>query len=103
MPVVTKAQALKELTNEIQDQLDADELHEVYDEIFPDAARTEAGAKEDNWPLVEQLVDHVYSGLEVEEIMDLWGLIFTRHRNVWYDDEEERIHYDEEPEAVSHE
>jgi hypothetical protein len=40
-------------------------------------------------------------GLEIDEIMDLWGLIFPKHRNVWYDEEEEHIHYNEETEAVS--
>ena len=33
-------------------------------------------------------------------MIDLWGLIFPRHRNVWYDEEEERIHYNEEAEPV---
>jgi hypothetical protein len=33
-------------------------------------------------------------------MIDLWGLIFPRHRNVWHDDEAERIHYNEETEAV---
>jgi hypothetical protein len=55
-------------------------------------------------PLIERLVEHVNSGLEIDEVIDLWGLIFPRHRNVWYDDEEEeRLHYNEEAEAVSSE
>ena len=40
-------------------------------------------------------------GLEIDEVMDFCGLIFPKHRNVWYDDEDERIHYNEETEAVS--
>jgi hypothetical protein len=103
MPVVTKDQALKLLTDEVEEKLDTDELLEVYNEVFPDNPYTEAVAHEDVTPLIEQLVDHVNSGLEVEEVIDLWGLIFPRHRNVWYDDEEERLHYNEEAEAVSSE
>jgi hypothetical protein len=101
MPVLTKRQALELLTNEVQEKLGADELLEVYNEVFPDEPHTEEEANEDVTPLVGQLVDHVNSGLEIDEIIDLWGLIFPKHRNVWYDDEDERLHYNEEAEAVS--
>jgi hypothetical protein len=101
MPVVTKEQALELLTREVQENLGADELLEVYNEIFPDDPYTEEEVHEDAWPLIEQLVEHINGGQEIDELMDLWGLIFTKHRNVWYDDEEERIHYNEGTEAVS--
>src|SRR5262249_48755309 len=100
MPVVTKEQALELLTNEVQEKLGPDELLEVYNEVFPEDPYTLEEAEEDSDPLVEQLVDHINGGLEIDEVMDLWGLIFPKHRNVWYDDEEERIHYNEEREAV---
>jgi hypothetical protein len=101
MPVITKEQALELLTNEVQENLAADELLEVYNEVFPDDPSTEEEVHEDSWPLIEQLVDHINRGLEIDEVMDLWGLIFPKHRNVGYDDEAERIHYNEETEAVS--
>ena len=101
MPVVTKEQALGLLTNEVQEKLGADELLEVYNEVFPDDPYTAEEVEEDSSPLIEQLVDHINGGLAIDEVMDLWGLIFPKHRNVWYDDEEERIHYNEETEAVS--
>jgi hypothetical protein len=100
MPVVTKEQALELLTTEVQEKLGADELLEVYNEAFSDDSYTAEEVEEDSGPLIEQLVDHINGGLEIDEVMDLWGLIFPKHRNVWYDDEEERIHYNEEPEVV---
>ena len=100
MPVITKEQALELLTNEVQEKLGADELLEVYNEVFPDNPHTEQEVHEDVSPLIEQLVDHINSGLEIDLVMELWGLIFTKHRNVWYDEEEERIHYHEEAETV---
>jgi hypothetical protein len=100
MPVVTKEQALELLTQEVQEKLGADELLEVYNEVFPDDPYTEEEAHEDVTPLIEQLVAHINSGLEIDVLMDLWGLLFPKHRNVWYDDEEERIHYNEETEAI---
>jgi hypothetical protein len=103
MPVVTKDKALELLTKEVQEKLGTDELLEVYNEVFPDDPHTELEVREDPTPLIEQLVHHVISGLEIDEVIDLWGLIFPKHRNVWYDDEEERLHYHEEAEAVSSE
>jgi hypothetical protein len=101
MPVVTKDKALELLTHEVQQKLGADELLEVYNEVFPDDPHTVVEARGDVTPLIERLVAHVNSGLEIDEVLDLWGLIFPRHRNVWYDEEEERLHYNEEAEVVS--
>ena len=103
MPTVNKEQALELLTGALQETLDTDELLEVYNEVFPDQTHTEEEAHEDSFRLVEQLVDHIDSVLEIEEIIDLWGLILPKHRNVWYDDEEEKIHYNEGAEAVQSE
>ncbi len=100
MPVITKEQALKLLTSEVKDELGADELLEVYNEVFPNDPHTTEGVEEDSTPLSEQLVEHINGGREIDEVMDLWGLIFPKHRNVWYDDSEERLHYNEEPEVV---
>ncbi len=36
----------------------------------------------------------------MDEIVDLWRIICTKHRNVWYNEEEEQIHYNEESEAI---
>lgn len=95
MPVVTKDQALELLTHELKEALGADELLEVYKEIFPAGPLAEEEAHQDRTPLTEQLVGHVNSGLEIDEVIDLWGLIFPRHRNVWYDEEVEGLHYTE--------
>lgn len=101
MPMVTKGEAIELLTKELKDRLGVDELLEVYNEVFPDDPYTAEEAPKDVTPLVEQLVDHLNSGLAVEEIVDLWGLIFSRHRDVWYDEEAERIHYTEDAEPVT--
>jgi hypothetical protein len=100
MPVLTKDQALELLTHEVQEKFGADELLEVYNEVFPDHPYTEEQAREDSGPLIEQLVEHINGGLEIDQITDLWRVICPRHRNVWYNEEEERIHYNEEEETV---
>ena len=101
MPVVTQDKAQQLLTDKVQEKLGAEELLEVYNELFPDDPYTEEEAHEDRTPFIEQLVAHINSGLEVDELIDLWRLIIPRHHNVWYDEVEERLHYEEPAEAVS--
>lgn len=101
MPVITKEQVLELLTNEVQEKFGADELLEVYNEVFPDNPRTEEEADEDVAPLIEQLVAHINSGLEIDVLMELWWLIIPKHHNIWYDEVEDRFNYSEESEAVS--
>lgn len=103
MPAVNEDRALELLTNAVREKFGADELLEIYNEVFPGDPYTEEAAHEDVTPMIERLVDHVNSGLDISQVIDLWRLIFTRHRNVWYDEEEERIHYNEGAEAVSSE
>ncbi len=100
MPVVSREQALDLLTKEVENNLDADNLLEVCNELFPDDPYTEEEAHKDVTPLIEQIVSHIHRGLEIEEIVDLWNLIIPNHRNVWYNEEEAKIHYDEETESL---
>ena len=97
MPVITNEQALELPTNEVQEKLGAHELLEVYNEVFPDDPYIAEEVEKDSCPLLERLVDHINGGPETDEVMGLWGWIFPKHRTVWYDDEEERIHHNEEP------
>jgi hypothetical protein len=102
MPAVNKDQALELLTREVKN-FAIDELLEVYNEAFPTHPTTEEEARKDPSPLVEQLVQVIKTRLEVDEVVSLWRLIIPKHYNVWYDEEEERIHYQEVPEVVSYE
>lgn len=101
MPVVSTDEALDLLTKQVEDKLGSDDLLEVYNELFPDNPYTEEEVEDDAWPLSEQITDYINRGLEAEEIIELWSLIFPKHRNVWYDEEEGRIHYNEEPEKMT--
>ncbi|MHC5541359.1 hypothetical protein ACYOEI_24320 [Singulisphaera rosea] len=39
---------------------------------------------------------HIRDGLEAEEIVDLWNVVFPTDRHVWYDEGSRVIHYNEE-------
>ena len=72
----------------------------MYNEVFPNNPYTEEEAHEDVTPLIEQLVHHINSGLEIDVLMELWWLIIPKQHNVWYDEVEDRLHYSEATEAV---
>ncbi|MEX0793718.1 MAG: hypothetical protein WD045_11310 [Pirellulaceae bacterium] len=64
-------------------------LTEIYAELFPEKVATTN-------PSATDLARYVQSGLEAEELVDLWNVVFPEDRNVWYDEEEAKIHYNEE-------
>ena len=99
MPAVNKDQALELLSGEIQ-KFDADELLEVYNEVFPEHPSSAELARKDPSSLVKQIVDYIRSGLEIDELIDLWEVILPRHHDLWYDEEEEKINYHDETEPV---
>jgi hypothetical protein len=100
MATITKQQAVDRLTQAVAGA-HPDDLVEIYNELFPDQPTNEGVANQDTTALVEKINAHIDDGLEVEEILDLWNVIFPTHRRVWFDEDEGVIHYDEKIEPVS--
>jgi hypothetical protein len=94
MPVISKEHAVERMTQQVE-QFEADELLEVYNELFPKEPRTEAEVRADAVPLVKRINEYI-GGRAIDELVELWSFIFPgRYRNIWYDEEAEGIHYDE--------
>jgi hypothetical protein len=88
MPALSTHEAAERLAGVVERAKPA-ALSEFYAELFPEspvAAR----------PSAAELASHVRSGLEAEELVDLWNVVFPLDRNVWYDEEARQIHYNEE-------
>lgn len=96
MPVVTTVEALNRLTEAVEHEFGWDEVLEIYNEMFPTHPATEQQARTDASPFIREIVAHIKKGLSAEEIVDLWELVIPNDRNVRYDEEEDRIHYNEE-------
>jgi hypothetical protein len=94
MATITKQQAVDQL-NQAVGEAGPDDLVEIYNELFPKTPTTEDQANENPTALLKTIRAHIDRGLEVEEILDLWNVIFPTHRGVWYDEDEGLIHYDE--------
>jgi hypothetical protein len=99
MATITKQQAVDRLTAAVK-EAHPDDLVEIHNELFPEKPTTEDEAKADSSALVKKIVAHIGNGLEVQEILDLWNVIFPKHRRVWFDEDDGMIHYDEKSEPV---
>jgi hypothetical protein len=88
MPALSKNNATEKLAAVVE-KSKASDLSEIYAELFPEKPPNAS-------PSASHLAEHVRSGLKAEEIVDLWNVVFPSDRNVWYDEEKNEIHYNEE-------
>ena len=88
MPALSKAEATERLAAGVERAKPSD-LPEIYAELFPERP---AGAT----PAASEIARHIRDGLEAEEMVDLWNVVFPKDRNVWYDEETRAIHFNEE-------
>lgn len=88
MAAINKNQAAEKLA-EVVENAKPTALFEIHAELFPEKPIAAE-------PSAAELAQHVRSGLEAEEIVDLWNVLFPADRNVRYDEEDEKIHYNEE-------
>jgi hypothetical protein len=99
MATTTKQHAVDLLTEAIKTAY-PDDLVEIHNELFPERPTTEDEAKAHPSILIKKIIAHIDKGLEVQEILDLWNVIFPRHRSVRFDEDEGLIHYDEKTQPV---
>jgi len=88
MPAVSKTEAADKLARGVEKAKPSD-LTEIYSELFPEKPPPSS-------PDASDMAKHIRSGLEAEEIVDLWNVVFPADRNLWYDEEATEIHYNEE-------
>ena len=88
MPALLKAEAAERLAAGVEKAKPSD-LPEIYAELFPERP---PGAT----PVAIEIARQIRNGLEAEEMVDLWNVVFPEDRNVWYDEEARAIHFNEE-------
>ena len=88
MPKLSTSEAVERLVEGVE-VAKPSTLAEVYAELFPEKPPAAP-------PSVGELVGLVRGGLAAEEIIDLWNVVFPADRNVWFDEEDEKIHFNEE-------
>jgi len=88
MPAISMPEAAEKLAQCVEKAKPSD-LVEIYLELFP------KGPAPTN-PVASDLAKHVRSELEPEEIVDLWNVVFPDDYHVWYNEETDEIHFNEE-------
>lgn len=88
MPTLSTIEAAEKLAKVVE-KAKLCSLVEIHAELFPEKSAAES-------PSAADLAQHVRCGLVAEEIVDLWNVVFPADRNVWYDEEDEKIHFNEE-------
>jgi hypothetical protein len=88
MPALSTSEAAERLAIGVEEAKPTT-LMDIYTELFPE--KPEAAV-----PSATDLARHVRNGLEAEELVDLWNVVFPADRNVWYDEQDEKIHYNAE-------
>jgi len=88
MPALSKTEAAEKLARCVEKAKPSD-LPEIYSELFPEMTPASP-------PVASEIARYVRSGLEAEEIVDLWNVVFPEDRNVWSDEESKSIHFNEE-------
>jgi hypothetical protein len=93
MPVLTRDKVIELLTKAVEEDLHADDLMQIHNELFPDDPVTEKEVCDAVTPARENILSYLTSDLAVEDLLDLWKLIYPKHRRVWYDEQAEKFHY----------
>jgi hypothetical protein len=88
MPALSKAEAVEKLACTVE-KANPSDLPEIYSELFPERSASTP-------PAASEIAKHIRTGLEAEEIVDLWNVVFPEDRNVWYDEEAKEIRFNEE-------
>lgn len=88
MPKLSTGEAVERLIEGITEAKPTT-LAEIHAELFPEKSPAPP-------PTAGEIVGLVRGGLEAEEIVDLWNVVFPEDRNVWYDEEDQKIHFNEE-------
>lgn len=88
MPAITRAQATEKLAEAVEG-VRATALPEIYAELFPEQ-------RIPNNPVASEMARYIRQHLEGEEVVDLWNVVFPDDSNVWFDEEGNSLHFNEE-------
>jgi hypothetical protein len=99
MPEISRDQAVQRVVRELP-SMQPDDLAEVYNELFPTQPTTEEQARQGRSRLLDRITDHISRGLQPEEIVALWNVIFPKDRHVSYDEESDTLQYGQAPESI---
>lgn len=102
MPALSRTEAAKKLVDAVE-EMDADELIDFHHGLFPGETRFRRGSSVEPAVVRKKILAYMTLGPEVEEILDLWSVVFSEAWNVSYDEDTDEINYSLTPESVGQE
>ncbi len=84
MPAIPLKDAIERLAKGVE-QAVPDDLVEIFAELYPAA---ELPVADETEGLAQKLASHIRSGIEPEEVANLWNVVFPDGPNFYYDEEE---------------
>ncbi len=92
MPVIRKNEAMEKLAQAVEGAT-PDYLVEFYAELFPEKAILTAS---EAMAVVGEIASYIRTKIEPEELIDLWHIVFPTDRNVYYDEADGVVIYNQE-------
>lgn len=92
MLAIQKSEAVEKLAQAIAVS-SSEDLADVFAELFPDRPRLRLAEAETRRG---EVTEYVRTKMEPEELVDLWNVVFPTHRNVYYDDADGLLCYNQE-------
>lgn len=92
MSAIRKSEAIERLAHAV-DKASSQDLADIYAELFPDRSRLHSTDAEKRRG---EVIEFVRMKMEPEEMVDLWNVVFPSHRNVYYDDADGLLCYNQE-------
>ena len=99
MSQISEVVATQRLSSDIE-KFSWDDIVEIHNELFPLQPHSVECESKDADEVRKKVMNRLAEGLESEEIIDLWNVVFPRDRNVWFDDEQACVRFNEEPQQV---
>jgi hypothetical protein len=99
MPELAPAEAARRLADKVR-EMDLDDLRDAHNELFPETPIAPIAPSGKGADVRQKVLDYLTGEIAVEEILDLWSVVFPEAWNVYFDDETGTIHYLAEREAI---
>ena len=94
MLAIPRMEAVERLAKAVEKDSSDDLVHSLFTELFPaDPLPDVTGPKAEL--LAKKLAAHIRAGIEPEEVVDLWNVVFPVEGYVYYDEEDDVLRHRE--------
>jgi hypothetical protein len=70
-----------------------DYLVAFHNELFTRQKTTQEAAEKNPQAFLKRVLDHIQQGLEIDEVLDFWNVVFPRRQRLSWDEEDGLFHF----------